>query len=53
MDVNIAAGGTVFATIKYILLQFIINTDIQEKARKEVDEVLGTDLKPKIEDRKR
>ncbi|XP_069500533.1 cytochrome P450 2G1-like [Ambystoma mexicanum] len=50
---NLFAGGTesVSVTLKYGLLIFMKHQDVQERIHEEIDDVIGMDRRPSLEDR--
>ena len=47
----IAGSDTTFATLVIFILNMVLHPEIQEKARRQIDRVVGTDRLPTLDDR--
>lgn len=53
MDLFIAGSNTTAATLDFLFLNLTINQDVQERLQREIDEVIGDERPPDLNDRPR
>merc|ERR1719414_2893068 len=51
MDLFLAGGETSATTLAWSVVHMVRHPDVQEKVHAELDNVLGSDLSPKLQDR--
>jgi cytochrome P450 len=51
MDFFIAGAIPIGATLDFLVLMMLLHPDVQQKAQKEIDTVIGKDRLPQLNDR--
>jgi cytochrome P450 family 2 subfamily J len=51
MDLFAAGSETTSTTLAWAVLFMILNPDVQDKVQREIDQVIGQDREPSLDDR--